>query len=123
MQASAYTKYVGDLTVYFDAAGDVVQWKGAPIFMGPNIQQDKQILEEIQPWKEVFDAVTMKNIGFVSKTIISTNCHFEECEMGNFLTDIYRQYYLAQNESLEDGLVVSIETAGEIRASLNEGRM
>lgn len=122
VQASAYAKYVGDLTVYFDAAGDVMHWEGAPIFMGPNIQQDKEILTELIPWKQMFDSVTMQSIGYVNETIIGTNCHSTECEMGNFLTDIYRQYHVAQNQSLEDALVVAIEFAGEIRASLKQGR-
>lgn len=37
VQASAYTKYIGDLTVYFDAAGQVVSWEGSPIFLDTDI--------------------------------------------------------------------------------------
>lgn len=122
MQASAYSKYVGDLTVYFDAAGNVAHWKGAPIFMGPNIKQDKQILAEIQPWKQIFDKVTNQNLGYANKSIDGSNCHLNECEMGNLLSDIYRQYYLAKNESMEEALLVAIINSGGIRASLNQGR-
>lgn len=121
MQASAYTKYVGDLTVYFDAAGNVAHWKGAPIFMGPNIQQDKQIVAELQPWKQIFDKVANQNMGYTDKTIIGTNCHTSECEMGNFLADIYRQYYLAKNKSMEEAILVALVNSGGIRASLNQG--
>lgn len=122
MQASAYTKYVGDLTVYFDAAGNVARWKGAPIFMGPNIQQDKQILDELQPWKRLFDNMTKKIIGHANKTIEGTNCDSSECEMGNMLADIYRQYYLKHNKSLDNSEVVAIINSGGVRASLYQGR-
>lgn len=34
---SEYLKYVGNLTVYFDAEGNVDSWQGAPIFMDSNL--------------------------------------------------------------------------------------
>lgn len=39
VQASAYLKYVGDITVYFDKAGRVVSWEGAPIFLDTSVVQ------------------------------------------------------------------------------------
>lgn len=39
VQASALTKFVGDITIWFDKNGKMVRWKGAPIFMGPNVEQ------------------------------------------------------------------------------------
>lgn len=38
VQASAFAKYVGDLTVYFDELGEPIRWTGQPVFLGPNIQ-------------------------------------------------------------------------------------
>lgn len=37
VQASSFTKYIGDLTVYFDGEGHIVDWEGAPIFLDSNI--------------------------------------------------------------------------------------
>lgn len=39
VQASAYLKYIGDITVYFDKQGRVVSWEGAPIFLDTNVAQ------------------------------------------------------------------------------------
>lgn len=39
VQASAYLKYVGDITVFFDKSGRVVSWEGAPIFLDTNVEQ------------------------------------------------------------------------------------
>lgn len=39
VQASAYLKYVGDITVFFDKNGRVVSWEGAPIFLDTNVEQ------------------------------------------------------------------------------------
>lgn len=44
VQAAAFAKYVGDLTVYFDDDGEVVRWFGQPIFLAPNIQPGKEYL-------------------------------------------------------------------------------
>ena len=41
VQASSYTKYIGSLTVYFDAAGKVAEWEGAPVFLDTEIEQGK----------------------------------------------------------------------------------
>lgn len=38
VQASAFSKYVGDITVYFDELGEPIRWAGQPIFLGPGIQ-------------------------------------------------------------------------------------
>ena len=37
VQASAYTKYLGDFVVYFDSEGNVKKYEGNPIFLGPDV--------------------------------------------------------------------------------------
>lgn len=37
VQAASFTKFIGDLTVYFDADGHVVDWEGAPIYLDSQI--------------------------------------------------------------------------------------
>lgn len=39
VQASVYAKYVGDLTVFFDKAGNVAKWQGAPQFLDTDVVQ------------------------------------------------------------------------------------
>lgn len=39
MQASAFTKYMGNLTVYFDYLGRYVKWEGGPIFLDRSIPE------------------------------------------------------------------------------------
>lgn len=39
VQAAAYAKYVGNITVYFDDEGNVVDYSGAPIYMGSSVPQ------------------------------------------------------------------------------------
>lgn len=37
VQASAYTKLVGDLTVYFDRSGKITRWEGSPVYLDESI--------------------------------------------------------------------------------------
>lgn len=39
VQASAYTKYIGDLTVYFDIEGEISSWEGKPIYLDSDVEK------------------------------------------------------------------------------------
>lgn len=39
VQASAYIKYVGDITVYFDKNGRVAKWEGQPVYLDSDVAQ------------------------------------------------------------------------------------
>lgn len=43
VQASAFAKYVGDLTVYFDESGEPTRWIGQPVFLGSEIKPGTHI--------------------------------------------------------------------------------
>lgn len=38
-QASSFTKYVGNITVFYDRNGAVSRWSGAPIYLNKDIPQ------------------------------------------------------------------------------------
>lgn len=86
VQASAYTKYVGNLTVYYNQNGEVDSWDGAPIFLDNSIEPDANITELLQPWKEVVDVQSTVVIG-ESLVTLGSSCYSRECLLGNFVTD------------------------------------
>lgn len=45
VQASAYNRYIGNITVFFDEEGNCVDWSGAPIFLDTDLPQSKQFIE------------------------------------------------------------------------------
>ncbi|KAJ6635718.1 Apyrase [Pseudolycoriella hygida] len=122
VQASAYTKYIGDLTVYFDADGEVNSWEGYPIFLDSNIKQDEDILKEIQPWKELVDIEGIRVLG-TSKVYLSRDeCSSGECNIGNFITDASVHYYIDQAQKGEwTRAAIALTNFGGIRTSLNAG--
>jgi 5'-nucleotidase len=86
VQASAYTKYLGNITLFFDKNGEIQDYEGAPIFLDHEIPQDDEIIEALKPWKDEILKFESKLLGNVSFTLDSA-CHTKECGMGNFITD------------------------------------
>lgn len=107
VQASAYTKYVGNITVFFDEAGKVVAWEGEPIFLGSEVipgklneqlrfkkmlmpkPLDPEILEELVPWKEEYDSLTLRKVGEARVQLQKSGCNYKECNLGSFVTDSF----------------------------------
>jgi 5'-nucleotidase len=92
VQASAYSKYLGDLTVYFDALGEVQNWEGNPIFLSSDITPDPEIVEEMKPWKETVDKVALREVGEVQSILYQRDCAFGECNIGSFVCDAFVDY-------------------------------
>ena len=86
VQASAFNKYLGNITLFFDVEGEVKRFEGDPIFLSNEVPQDPMILKEIKPWKAVIDKTLKKTIGFV-KHQHDSFCYNRECGMGNLIAD------------------------------------
>ncbi|KAH8264732.1 hypothetical protein KR044_004753, partial [Drosophila immigrans] len=87
VQAGAYAKYVGNITVFFDEQGDVVDFEGAPLYMGADVPEDEDVLLAIQPWKEVIDETGNVVVGRTVVDLTKADCGNEECNLGNFFCD------------------------------------
>lgn len=126
VQASAYTKYLGDLTVYFDEAGEAQRWEGNTIFMENSIVPDPEIIKEMAPWKAVVDAVAQREIGAVKTTLYQRDCALGECNIGSFVTDAFVDYFVDHPDYKEDDGswtygTISCTNAGGIRTTLAPG--
>ena len=86
VQASAFTKYLGNIRLYFDENGEISRYEGAPIFLSHDIPQDPFILEELKPWKYEIDLVQKRVIGSI-KHEYDSYCYRRECGMGNLAAD------------------------------------
>lgn len=89
VQASAYTKYLGDITLYFDDDGNVQNFEGAPIFLGNDVVQDPAIVAELVPWKAVVDEIQNRVVGLTKFDISPDRCYVRQCAMGDLVTDAY----------------------------------
>jgi 5'-nucleotidase len=122
VQASAYTKYLGNLTVFFDDSGNVVDWNGAPIFLDPKIPTDEDIDTDLSVWKKAVDLEGSKIVGSSMFTMPKQPCREEECPLGNFATDAMVSSYI---DKAEEGswtyASVAMIHAGGMRAGMDKG--
>lgn len=94
VQAYAYTKYLGNLTIDFDGQGEITSIQGAPILVDSSIEQDQDILDELQKWRPAIDNLTNTVVGS-SRVLLDGDgkrCRMIECNMGNFITDAMIDY-------------------------------
>ncbi|XP_055326816.1 apyrase-like isoform X2 [Sitodiplosis mosellana] len=119
VQASAYAKYVGDMTVYFDGLGEAIRWTGQPIFLGHGIQPDEEIVRELNPWKEKYENITQQPIATTYVTLDNSNCLYAECIMGNVVADAFLSSYRSMSNDTKTA--IALVQSGAIRTTLVEG--
>ncbi|CRL07285.1 CLUMA_CG020264, isoform A [Clunio marinus] len=90
VQASAFTKYVGDLKVYFNSLGHVKYYEGNPIFLSSNVERDPDILHELIPWREEINRLSQRVVGYSKVNLMNIGCRRSECVLGSFLADACR---------------------------------
>jgi 5'-nucleotidase len=121
VQASAFTKYVGDLTVYFNAAGHVKYYDGNPIFISHDIQKDQQIEEELTSWRDEVNRLGQRVIGHSSVNLMNVGCRHGECALGSFSTDAF--VYETQVAFPEIEVFAALIHAAGIRSSIPAGKI
>lgn len=124
VQASEHVKYVGNIVIFFDEAGNVVDWDGAPVFLDTNVVKDPVVVRELEPWRKIIDAQARTVIGRSRVAMNRTNCFFGECNLGNIFTDSFVHYYTA-NLTADAGewtqASIGLMNAAGLRTSLPNG--
>ncbi|RDE09109.1 bifunctional metallophosphatase/5'-nucleotidase [Pelagibacterium lacus] len=114
--AYSYGKYVGDLTVTWDAEGNVISAEGDPILIDASVTPDEAYITRLaeleQPLLELMEQV----IGTATGPIEGSRevCRVEECSMGNLVADAM----LAAS-----GADIAIQNGGGLRASIDAGEI
>uniref|UniRef100_A0A4Y0BPY2 Apyrase n=1 Tax=Anopheles funestus TaxID=62324 RepID=A0A4Y0BPY2_ANOFN len=124
VQASAYTKLVGDIVLYFDEQGIIQYWEGNPIYLSNEIVPDAQVMEAIVPWKVAIDAVGERTIGSTAVDLLKPPCNFGECIMGNLIADSMVQAFVPMAEPGHWTYAsIAAIAVGRIRQSLTPGEI
>ncbi|KAI8122649.1 Apyrase [Lucilia cuprina] len=124
VQAGAYAKYVGNLTVYFDDDGNVVDFEGAPIYMSNSVPEDKEIKEFMPTWKNIIETAGSAKIGETIVNLEHTECEYKECNIGNFYTDAMLNKLMSlspYNSSHWTNVSIALAAAGELYLTLPRG--
>ncbi|GGE07357.1 multifunctional 2',3'-cyclic-nucleotide 2'-phosphodiesterase/5'-nucleotidase/3'-nucleotidase [Aureimonas endophytica] len=117
VQAASYGKYLGEVHLVFDDAGNVTSAKGDPILLDASIAEDAEfkarVAELAKPLEEMRAKVVAKVAGPVDGN--RDTCRLGECSMGVLVTD-------AMLDRVKDqGVSIAIMNGGGLRASIDEG--
>lgn len=119
VQAYAYGKFLGELNVTFDDAGNIVEAVGEPISMNAEVAEDAvtktRIGELAVPLEEIRQHVVADAATMIDGN--RDNCRTKECEMGNLVAD-------AMLDRVKDqGVTIAISNSGGIRSSIEAGKV
>lgn len=117
VQAYAYSKYLGDLTVVFDDAGAVKSATGEPKLLDASVTPDAGFVAKVAELAGPIEELKLKEIGATAEAIEGSRdvCRAMECSMGNLVAD-------AMIDRLSDqGITIAIQNGGGLRASIDAG--
>ncbi|XP_015125991.1 protein 5NUC [Diachasma alloeum] len=124
VQAYAFTKYLGNLTLDFDSRGEVIKIVGHPVLVDGKIEQAKDILEELEQWRPAIQALQNQTVGYTKVFLDgdAKNCRRKECNLGNLIVDAMVEYNAMEygkGQGWTDA-PIAIHSSGTIRTSLNK---
>ncbi|MFY0682322.1 MAG: 5'-nucleotidase C-terminal domain-containing protein [Thalassovita sp.] len=117
VSAYAYGKFLGELNVTFNDAGEITSAAGEPIIMDAAVAEDEgtkaRIAEAAAPLEEIRNKVVAETAAEIVG--VREECRAVECAMGNLIAD-------AMLDRVKDqGVEIAIQNGGGIRASIDAG--
>ncbi|KAG7303414.1 hypothetical protein JYU34_011930 [Plutella xylostella] len=119
VQASAYSKYLGNLTVFFDDEGEVQHFEGTPVFLNRSIPEDLSIKALMQPYSDKLHSIVGEVVGYSPHDLSSATCDSGECAVGNLVADSYLD--AAKSKNISNLPHVAFITKSNLRGSVSKG--
>ena len=117
VQADAYSKYVGHLTLEFDDAGNVTSATGDTILLDASVAEDEGVVARVAELAGPVEEMKAEIVGSTADFIEGDRsvCRAMECPMGNLVAD-------AMLDRVRDqGIDIAIQNGGGLRASIDAG--
>lgn len=121
VQANEYNKFLGQLDVTFDEAGNVTNFDGE-LHEVALAEADKEAAALLKPFADEIDELKKKEIDveanvFLNGTRGEFGIRSSETNLGNFITD----GMLAKAKTINPETTIALQNGGGIRASIEEG--
>jgi 5'-nucleotidase len=119
VQAYAYSKYVGHLTLVFDDDGNVTSATGDTVLIDASVEPDEAVAARIAELAGPIEELKSRVIGSSAAPIEGdrTVCRAMECEMGSLIADAML------DRVADQGIQIAIQNGGGIRASIDAGEI
>ncbi|PIE07527.1 MAG: multifunctional 2',3'-cyclic-nucleotide 2'-phosphodiesterase/5'-nucleotidase/3'-nucleotidase [Rhodobacterales bacterium] len=119
VQAYAYSKYVGHLTLVFNDEGKVVSATGDTILLDASVGEDSEIVARVAELAGPVEEAMAKVVAEAAEMIDGSRdtCRSMECPMGDLVAD-------AMLDRVKDqGITIAIQNGGGLRASIDAGEV
>ncbi|XP_057321773.1 snake venom 5'-nucleotidase-like [Microplitis mediator] len=120
VQAGAYTKYLGNVSIIFDNDGEITHIEGNPILVDSSVPQDPEVLKELDNYGYPYFNNTEAGVTNVFLDGRDFVCRKSECNLGNLITDAMVEHHKLQytgSDGWTDAAIAVLE-AGTIRSSI-----
>ncbi|CAH2261360.1 apyrase-like [Pararge aegeria] len=123
VQAAARTAFVGEIKLYFNEQGDLVNWSGEPHFAGNDVEQAPDVLAKINEYLPIINEKASEFVG-TSKVQLSSSCSCAECNLGSFICDAFMNAAIekAQGNQWNYAHLCLINTGG-VRVDIDAGNI
>jgi 5'-nucleotidase/UDP-sugar diphosphatase len=117
VQAYAYGKFLGELNVTFDDAGNVTAAVGEPIIMDAAVAEDEGTVARIAEAAVPLDEIRNRVVAEAAAPLDGErgSCRAQECSLGNIIAEAMLDRVRGQ------GIQIAIQNGGGIRASIDAG--
>ena len=119
VQAYAYSKYIGHLTLVFDDEGNVTSATGDTILLDASVAEDEAAVARIAELAGPIEEMKTLLVGSTTEAIEGdrTVCRAMECSMGTLIADAML------DRVADQGIQIAIQNGGGIRASIAAGEV
>lgn len=119
VQAYAYGKYLGELSVTFNDEGRITKASGEPLLIDGNVVEDEATVARVSEMAEPLEEIRTKVVAASAAPIEGNRdvCRVQECAMGNLIADAML------DRVADQGVSIALMNSGGIRASMAEGEV
>jgi len=115
--AGSYAKFLGELKVTWDDAGNVISATGDAMLLDASVTPDEKVVARLAELAAPIEELKAKVIGAATAEIDGSRdtCRAMECTMGDLLSDAML------DRAAEQGVTIAIQNGGGLRASIDAG--
>ncbi|WP_417249314.1 bifunctional metallophosphatase/5'-nucleotidase [Celeribacter sp.] len=119
VQAYAFSKYVGHLTLVFDDEGNVTSATGDTILLDASVEEDAEVKARVAELAGPIEDMKSQIVAEAAADIDGTreSCRLQECQMGTLVSDAIL------DRTKDQGVEVVIQNGGGLRASIPAGQV
>ncbi|MES2665899.1 MAG: bifunctional metallophosphatase/5'-nucleotidase [Pseudomonadota bacterium] len=117
VSAYAYGKFLGELNVTFNDAGEVVTATGEPRIMDAAVAEDAPTVARIAELAGPLEEIRARQVAETTAEIDGSRetCRTKECPMGNLIAEAMLDRVAGQ------GVTIALQNGGGVRASVDAG--